>query len=98
MSLTTLPSDSMIPSKTPLFGPTTKMELTLLKVALFGYSPWEARYLLIIPYTFLVGLSQLRAYHFFTQSPQNESFCHLHPLWHPRWIIPSLHSGLWVFS
>jgi hypothetical protein len=39
MSLTTLPSGSMIPSKTPLFGPTTKTVLTLRKVATIGYSP-----------------------------------------------------------
>jgi hypothetical protein len=39
MSLTTLPSDSMIPLKTSLFGSTTKTTFTLLKVATTGYSP-----------------------------------------------------------
>jgi hypothetical protein len=39
ISLTTLPSNSMISAKTPLFGPTTKMTPTLLKVTITGYSP-----------------------------------------------------------
>jgi hypothetical protein len=32
-------SSSIIPSKTPSFEPSTKMELALLKVAIAGYFP-----------------------------------------------------------
>jgi hypothetical protein len=52
---TTLPSGSMIPSKTPLFGPTTKAALTQLKAAITGYSPWGTQYILIILYTLGLG-------------------------------------------
>jgi hypothetical protein len=60
MSLITLPSGSIISSKTSLFGPTTKTTLTPLKVAITGYFPQETQYLLVIFYTHGLGYGNFK--------------------------------------